>query len=125
VLPTRIANQGGYLPKKIQKIWKTHLSTYHLLRKVIYTIKTNPNWRTHPIITHEIGNHPHTTIPPPPNPPLTHDSWIDTLASIAKDAKYKARKITADYTTNQVKKAISKYQQLYDKSPKTVNRKVF
>jgi hypothetical protein len=125
ILPPRIANQGGYLPKKSQKLWKTHLSTYHLIRKVIYITKNNPNWRTHPIITHEISNHTYTAIPPPPNPSLPHDSWIDALARLAKEAKHKARKITTDYTTNQVKKAISKYQQLYDKSPKTINRKVF
>ena len=125
ILPNKIANQGGYLPKKPQKLWKTHLSTYHLVRKIIYIIKNNPNWRTHPIITHEISNHTYATISPPPNPSLPHNSLIEELARIAKEAKNKARKITTEYTTLQVKKTISKYQQLYDKSPKIINRKVF
>ena len=75
------------------------------------------NWRTHPIITQEINNHTHTTITPPPNPSLPHDSWIDDLARIAKEAKNKAHKITTDYTTKQIEKTISKYQQLYNKNP--------
>ena len=69
ILPNNIANQGGYLPKKSQKSWKKHLSTYHLIRKTIYITKNNPNWRVHPIITQEITNHTHATIPPPPDPP--------------------------------------------------------
>jgi hypothetical protein len=125
ILPHRIANQGGYLPKKSQKIWKTHLSTYHLIRKLIYIINNNHNWRTHPIVTHEIRNHSYTPIPPPPHLSQSPAPWLVELARIAKDAKNKARKITSDYTTQQVKKAISKYQQLYDKSPKTIHRKVF
>ena len=125
VLPDHIAKQGGYLPKKSQNQWKQNLSTYHLIRKTICIIKNNLTWRTHPIITQGIINHPHATIPPPPASHLEHDEWIGTLATIAKDAKNKARKITTDYTKKQIKKAISKYQQLYDKSPKKINRKVF
>ena len=124
-LPTHIAKQGGYLPKKTQKHWKLNLATYHLIRKIIYIIKNNPNWRTHPIIIQEIPNHSHTTIPPPPDPNLEYESWIITLATIAKEAKNKARKITTDYTNKQIKKAISKYQQLYDKSPKKNKQKSF
>ena len=79
-----------------------------------------PSSRMRPIF-----NHPHATIPPPPAPHLEYDEWIGTLATIAKDAKNKARKITTDYTKKQIKKTISRYQQLYDKSPKKINRKVF
>ena len=87
--------------------------------------KKNPTWRIHPIITQEIPNHSHTTIPPPLDSTLEYESWIVTLATIAKEAKNKAQKISTDYTNKQIKKAISKYQQLYDKSPKKINRKVF
>ena len=75
-LPNPIARQGGYLPKKPQKDWKLHLSTYHLIQKATSIIKNNLNWRNHPIITQEINNHTHTNIPPPPKPALVHDSWI-------------------------------------------------
>jgi hypothetical protein len=27
--------QGGYLPRKLQKLWKKELSTYHIIRKII------------------------------------------------------------------------------------------
>ena len=125
VLPNHIAKQGGYLPKKSQKQWKLHLFTYHLIRKTIYIIKNNPTWRTHPLITQGLITHPHATIPPPPASHLPYNDWIGTLATIAKDAKNQACKITTDYTKTQIKKAISKYQQLYDKNPKRINRKVF
>ena len=92
ILPSHIAKQGGYLPKKSQKQWKLNLFTYHLIRTTIYIIKNNPNWRTHPIITQEIINHSHTTLPPPPNHFLEYDLWIVTLATIAKETKNKARK---------------------------------
>ena len=76
---------------------------------------------------YHLGNHqpPTFSYTPPPAPHLPYDDWIGTLATIAKAAKNKARKITTDYTKTQIKKAISKYQQLYDKSPKKINRKVF
>jgi hypothetical protein len=125
ILPTHIATQGGYLPKKSQKQWKLNLSTYHLIRKAIYIIKNNSRWHSHPIITQGLSNHSHVTLPPPPDPPLEYETWITTQAKLAKEAKTKARKITTDYTKIQINKAISKYQQLYDKSPKKINRKVF
>ena len=98
VLPPHIAKQGGYLPKKSQKQWKLNLSTYHLIRKIIYILKKNPTWRTHPLITQGLITHTHTYIPPPPAPHLPYDDWIGTLATIGKDAKNTARKITTDYT---------------------------
>jgi hypothetical protein len=57
--------QGGYLPKKLQKLWKKEISTYHTIRKTIKLTTQNTNWRTHPLITN-LQNHPHTTIPNPP-----------------------------------------------------------
>ena len=38
-----VAQQGGFLPRKLQKKWKDYLSTYHLIRKTIYLIKNYPN----------------------------------------------------------------------------------
>jgi len=46
----RTSQQGGFLPRKLQKQWKAHFSTYHLIGKVIYITKHTPNWTTHPII---------------------------------------------------------------------------
>ena len=64
-LTNRTSQQGGFLPRKLQKKWKQYLSTYHLIRKAIYQIKNIPNWQTHPIID-ELENHTQITIPPPP-----------------------------------------------------------
>ena len=68
-LTNRISRQGGFLPRKLQKIWKKHIKTYHLIRKGIYVTNNNINWRTHPIM-HELNNHNHISIPPPPNDDL-------------------------------------------------------
>ena len=123
-LTSRTAQQGGFLPRKIAKQWKKYLATYHLIRKTIYITKNDPNWHTHPILN-EIQNHQHVQIPHPPttnNPP---NEWINEIATIAKTANKQARDITTKYTKKCILKAISKYRQLYEKSPKKVNRKVF
>lgn len=75
------------------------------------------NCQQQPIIL-EINKHTHTTIPPPPNPPLPHDEWITIIAKITKDVKYEARKITTTYLLKQNKKTISKHQRICDKNPK-------
>lgn len=62
---------------------------------------------------------------PPPEPHVPHTEWIDLIYELAKNANKQARKITIKYTRQCVKKALSKYKQLYDKSPKKINRKVF
>jgi hypothetical protein len=65
--------QGVYFPKKLQKLWKKEISTYHIIRKTIKLTTQNTNWRIHPLITN-LQNHPHTTIPNLPNDPmLTND----------------------------------------------------
>jgi exonuclease III len=43
--------QGSYLPRKLQKLWKKEISTYHTIRKTIKITTQNINWRTHPIVT--------------------------------------------------------------------------
>ena len=127
LLPTlthRTNQQGGFLPRKLQKHWKKQLSTYHLIRKTIHITKTIPLWQNHPIIE-ELRNHKHTTIPPPPHLDTNPQEWIKTIAEIAKTANKQARKITTKYTQECVKKAITKYRQLYEKNPKKINNKVF
>jgi len=123
-LTSRTAQQGGFLPRKLQKKWKNHLSTYHLIKKTIYIIKNTPNWQTHPILE-ELINHTQTFIPPPPTQQPNQLEWITTLAQIAKTAHKNASKITTKYTQECIKKAISKYRLLYDKSPKKINKRVF
>ena len=123
-LTTHTSQQGGFLPRKLQKTWKKHLSTYHLIRKAIYISKNSPNWQTHPIIE-ELHNHTNTIIPPLPVNEALQPEWLQTIADIAKQAKLHTRKITTKYTQQCVKKAIFKYRQLYDKSPKKINKQVF
>jgi exonuclease III len=62
------SKQGGYLPRKLQKLWKKELATYHIIRKTIKLTTQNTNWGSHPLITN-LQNHPHTTIHNPPNNP--------------------------------------------------------
>jgi len=91
------SQQGGFLPRKLQKKWKNHLFTYHLIKKAIYIAKYTRNWQNHPIIE-ELKNHNHTTIPPPPSEEINQQEWIKTLAHLAKTANKQARKITTKYT---------------------------
>ena len=74
---------------------------------------------------YELNSHTHINIPPPPNDDLLKNDWIKELATLAKIANTKAKKITTKYTKERIKKAISKYRQLYEISPKKINRKVF
>ena len=122
-LTNRTTQQGDFLPRKLAKEWKKHLATYHLIRKTIYIAQHNPQWHTHPILN-DIRNHHHVQIPHPPHIDTTPNDWIDELAAIAKTANKEARKITTKYTKECIRKAISKYRQLYEKNPKKVNRKV-
>ena len=73
----------------------------------------------------ELNSHTHTNIPPPPDNDLLKNDWIKELATLAKATNTQARKITTKYTKDCIKKAISKYRQLYEISPKKINRKVF
>src|SRR5450631_4177162 len=68
---------------------------------------------------------PHTSIPHPPVITAPPTEWIDAIATIAKNANKEARKITTKYTKDCILKAVSKYRQMYEKSPKKMNRKVF
>jgi hypothetical protein len=44
---------------------------------------------------------------------------------IAKTTKLQARKITTKYTKECIKKAISKYKEMYETNPKRINKKIF
>ena len=64
-------------------------------------------------------------IPYPPTTTISPTEWIDTIASIAKTSNKEARKITTKYTKHCILKAVSKYRQMYENSPKKINKKVF
>jgi hypothetical protein len=96
-LTNLMAKQGGYLPRKLQKLWKKELSTYHIIRKTIKIMSQDTNWRTHPLITN-IQNHPHATIPNPPNDPTLVTEWIKILGLVGKTAKKNARDIITKQT---------------------------
>jgi hypothetical protein len=97
-LTSLMAKQGGYLPRKLQKLWKKELSTYHIIKKTIKLTTQDTSWRTHLLITN-IQNHPHATIPNPPNDPKLITEWIKTLGIIGKTAKKNARDIITKQTT--------------------------
>jgi hypothetical protein len=95
-LTSRTAQQGGYLPRKLQKLWKIHLHTYHFIRKAIYITQHTPNWYNHLLILN-LHNHKPITIPKPPEHPQPHQEWLNHISSLAKTAKINARKITTIY----------------------------
>jgi hypothetical protein len=37
--------QGGFLSRKLQKLWKKELSTYHIIRKAIKITAQDTDWR--------------------------------------------------------------------------------
>ena len=123
-LTNRAIQQGGYLPRKIQKTWKQHITTYHLIRKTIYITKNLTNWRIHPIMD-TLRQYSQIHIPLPPEDDSLINTWIKEIAMIAKTSNLQARKITTKFTKKCIKKAISKYRKLYESNPKRINRKVF
>jgi hypothetical protein len=122
---THLTNkQGGYLPRKLQKLWKKNLSTYHIIRKTIKLTTQNTNWITHPLITN-LHNHPHTNIPSPPNDPMIINEGIKTLGTIGKTTKKNARDIITKQTTINCKKEISKYKNTLNLQPKRIHKVIF
>jgi hypothetical protein len=83
--------------EKLQKQWRKHTSTYHLIRKTIYLAKHIIQWQTHPIIE-TLKNYKHTSIPPLPDQHYQQQEWLITIATIAKTANKHARTITTKYT---------------------------
>ena len=120
----RTTKQGSFFLWKLAKEWNKHHATYHLIIKTIYIAKNNPQWKTHSILN-KICSHQYVQIPHPPVTDSIPNEWIDFIATIAKIANKEARKITTKYTIDCIRQVVSKYRQLYEKSPKKVNRKVF
>jgi hypothetical protein len=118
------SKQGSYLPRKLQKLWKKELSTYHIIRKTIKITTQDTNWRTHPLITN-LQNHPHTIISNPPHNPLLINEWINTLGTTGKKAYKNARDIITKQTTINYKKAISKYRNTLNLQPKRIHKVIF
>jgi hypothetical protein len=116
--------QGSYLPRKLQKLWKKKLSTYHIIRKAIKITTQDTNWITHPLIT-RLQNHPHAVIPHPPNDPIFINEWIKTLGTIGKTAKKNARNIITKQTAINCKKTIAKYGNTLNLQPKRIHKVIF
>ena len=123
-LTNRASQQGDFLPRKLQKLWKKHIKTYHLIIKAIYITNNTINWCNHPIM-YELNSHTHINIPPPPNDDLLKNDWIKELATLAKIVNIQERKITTKYTKECIKKTIFKYRQVYEINLKKINKKVF
>jgi hypothetical protein len=112
---------GGFLPRSLQQKWKNLIATHHLIRKAINIVKTNPNWRNHPIIQN-ISNR---GIPPPPPPTTTYTPWIQDIATIGKNAQKEARTIIAKHSRKSAQKAIAKFQNLINTKPKNGIKAIF
>ena len=82
----KTSQQGGFLPRKLVRGWKTYFTTYHLIRKAIYIAQHDPHWQAHPILN-DIRNHQHVSIPHPPVTTARLVEWIDAIATIAKKCK--------------------------------------
>jgi hypothetical protein len=124
ILTDQTNKQGGYLPRKLQKIWKKELSTYHIIRKTIKLTTLDTNWHVHPLITN-IQNHPHAKIPNPPNDPMLTNEWIKILGSIGKKANKHARDIITKQILTNCKKGISKYRNTLNLQPKRIHKVIF
>jgi hypothetical protein len=92
------------------------------MRKAIKITTQDTNWQTHPLIT-RLQNHPHATIPDPPNDPTLINDWIKILGIIGKTAKKNARNIITKQTTTNCKKEIAKYRNILNLQPK--NKVIF
>ena len=92
-LTNRASQQGSFLPRKLQKIWKKHVKTCHLIRKAIYITNNTINWHNHTIM-YELNSHTHINILPPSNDDLLkNEIWIKEIATLAKTASIQAKKI--------------------------------
>ena len=125
-LPHRAKLQGGFLPRQQQKIWKSHLKTHHIIRKIIHAACTHPHTQlqSHPEIA-TLLSQINTTIPPIPTNQTEQTKWIETIANIGKIAKIEAYKITTKQTILNIKTAIKKYRTLLNTKPKTIHKKIF
>jgi hypothetical protein len=97
---------------------------YHTIRKAIYVIHHQSQWRTHPAIAafNGLSRYP---ISPPPVPSLLLDPWITELASLAKQARIDARQVTTKRTQINYQKAIAKYRTLLNLKPRRIYQRIF
>jgi hypothetical protein len=91
------------------------------MRKIIYIVKNDPNWRQHPIL-HRLTIMEALPIPPPNTP---HTQWIHEIATIGKKTQKDARTIIAKHSRKSAQKAIAKFQQLISLKSKQGNKIIF
>jgi hypothetical protein len=125
-LSNRAKIQGGFFPRKQQKIWKSHLKIHHSIRKAIHIVCQyhHTQLHNHSDIKTLLSFH-NVSTPPLPTNPTAHKQWIEDLAHIGKTAKTDAYKITAKQTTINCKIAITKYRALLNTKPKTIHKHIF
>ena len=125
-LTTKAKIQGGFLPRKQQKIWKHQIKIYHGARKAIRAACQHPH-------TH-LQNHPDITsltlltnldIPTFPTNPTEYTQWIEKIANIRQKVKLEAHKIIPKKTVINCKNVITKYKALLNIKPKTIHKKIF
>ena len=99
-LSHRTQQQGGFLPRKQQKVWKSQLKIYHNIRKGILVISTQPcpTWPQHWDIQ-QLHTLTDITIPPLPITNIEAPKWVAKLASLDHIAKTKTYKITTKQNT--------------------------
>ena len=122
-LTNQVAQQGSYLPGKLQKKWIKHITTYHIIRKAISIIKYNTQWRTHPCIN-SLLKHIHTKIPPPPTQE-PHGGWLEQIANIGKIAQKDVRTIITKHHRKQAQKALRKFQRVINNKLPKGNKAIF
>ena len=78
-LPNRAKIQGGFLPRKQQKIWKSHLKTHHSIRKAIHAAchYHHTQLHNHPDIKYLHSLH-NANIPPSPQTTITTNNGLKT-----------------------------------------------
>ena len=125
-LTTRAKIQGGFLPRKQQKIWKHQIKVYHGVRKAIRAAYQHPHTHLH--------NHPDITsltllnnsnMSNLPTNPTKHTQWIEKITHIGRKTKIEAHKILVKQTAINYKTAITKYRALLNIKSKTIYKKIF
>jgi hypothetical protein len=82
LLTEKTKQQGGYLPKQLQKLWKKQLKIHHYTRKIIHLTQHDTNWRNHSKIINMALD-----LPKPPQVAMPITTWIQEMAKIGKEAK--------------------------------------
>ena len=123
---TRAKIQGGFLPKKQQKIWKHQIKIYHGVRKAIRAAcqYSHTHLQNHPNMTSlTLLNNSNILIIP--INPTEHLQWIEKIANIGRKTKIEAHKIIVKQTAINCKTAITKYRTLFNIKPKIIYKQIF